>query len=81
MPKNKRRPLYGGRGLKFLIHIERLKLWLSPSIRRAWIEIILSSYPRFFKVSPSIRRAWIEILDEDVDISNEDVALYTEGVD
>ena len=38
-----------------------LPLWLSPSSRRAWIEISLSMQPITSKRSPSSRRAWIEI--------------------
>ena len=35
---------------------------MSPSIRRAWIEIDKSEYKSWTEASPSIRRAWIEIL-------------------
>ena len=34
---------------------------MSPSTRRAWIEIIRSHAPVIIPVSPSTRRAWIEI--------------------
>ena len=34
---------------------------LSPSSRRAWIEIVPVSMISFFFTSPSSRRAWIEI--------------------
>ena len=37
---------------------------MSPSSRRAWIEIIAGLEGRFFVSSPSSRRAWIEILDQ-----------------
>ena len=35
---------------------------MSPSIRREWIEIILTDPPYNIGKSPSIRREWIEIL-------------------
>jgi len=35
---------------------------LSPSSRRAWIEIIKSGNIKFLDKSPSSRRAWIEIV-------------------
>ena len=42
--------------------ISRVALWMSPSSRRAWIEIQILKFswikPR---MSPSSRRAWIEI--------------------
>ena len=34
---------------------------MSPSTRRAWIEMILSKICGFYLESPSTRRAWIEI--------------------
>ena len=54
---------------------------VSPSIRRAWIEILyLDDY--FFQLpSPSIRRAWIEIAASYLALAADRVALYTEGVD
>ena len=36
---------------------------MSPSSRRAWVEIgNRKSWPRFENTSPSSRRAWVEIL-------------------
>ena len=34
---------------------------MSPSSRRAWIEIVFCAEGRFPPASPSSRRAWIEI--------------------
>ena len=34
----------------------------SPSVRRAWIEIISSFFFAMVYPSPSVRRAWIEII-------------------
>ena len=59
----------------------RLRIAMSPSSRRAWIEILLCSSKYFAPMSPSSRRAWIEIaLGDDVDDSDY-VALLAEGVD
>ena len=54
----------------------------SPSIRRAWIEILhpLILNPKI-SASPSIRRAWIEINYLTKSGVVRIVALYTEGVD
>ena len=55
---------------------------LSPSSRRAWIEIALRRYFRAQLVSPSSRRAWIEISFGTLPrylVAN--VALLAEGVD
>ena len=54
---------------------------MSPSSRRAWIEILMDSRSSVVRASPSSRRAWIEIaLGDDVDDSDY-VALLAEGVD
>ena len=55
---------------------------LSPSSRRAWIEI-LSFVVRSlsFSLSPSSRRAWIEIFDGYMNTLSSIVALLAEGVD
>ena len=53
----------------------------SPSVRRAWIEIVVDGRNMFDVTSPSVRRAWIEIqhtLGKAADIQ---VALREEGVD
>ena len=55
---------------------------MSPSTRRAWIEILNSS--RVFTAiisSPSTRRAWIEIFYLQIFIIAQRVALHPEGVD
>ena len=58
-----RRPPHGGRGLKFDFGINRDLDIVSPSPRRAWIEILRRELTRKRqKLSPSPRRAWIEIL-------------------
>ena len=56
---------------------------MSPSTRRAWIEIaILVDCGRLRSRSPSTRRAWIEIQMADNGIYGfVDVALHPEGVD
>ena len=56
-------------------------LHVSPSSRRAWIEIRNQARPATRETSPSSRRAWIEILcgtGEDINVA---VALLAEGVD
>ena len=55
--------------------------FMSPSTRRAWIEIRLKSAPGCFGQSPSTRRAWIEILPELTNSVISSVALHPEGVD
>ena len=56
-------------------------LTLSPSSRRAWIEIFAGFSSGFFSLSPSSRRAWIEIAPaEPLDLTG-NVALLAEGVD
>ena len=54
---------------------------LSPSSRRAWIEIRLAGSPRRLGESPSSRRAWIEIERLRRGCPLWTVALLAEGVD
>ena len=55
---------------------------LSPSSRRAWIEILCPPLARAtLRRSPSSRRAWIEIVDKGVLCWVWIVALLAEGVD
>ena len=55
---------------------------LSPSSRRAWIEINSTSSARNLQIwSPSSRRAWIEIIPLAHKVTYCRVALLTEGVD
>ena len=54
---------------------------LSPSSRRAWIEIITRLYRWKPKSSPSSRRAWIEIVFMRLFGTDGGVALLAEGVD
>ena len=54
---------------------------MSPSSRRAWIEIMLSPMSRAALASPSSRRAWIEILVAREVKRAALVALLAEGVD
>ena len=64
-----------------LIEIFCAKL-LSPSVRRAWIEI--RSIPSIWAErtgSPSVRRAWIEMLWADTPVCDAEVTLREEGVD
>ena len=56
------RPPLGGRGLKYDIKIDSAVVGLSPSPRRAWIEIYYQPGGEYIlSSSPSPRRAWIEI--------------------
>ena len=54
-------PPHGGSGLKYLISAGVAKIQLSPSTRREWIEMALSTPARRTERSPSTRREWIEI--------------------
>ena len=55
---------------------------VSPSTRRAWIEIaVLSNTFESKEWSPSTRRAWIEITGVESNIVLLLVALHPEGVD
>ena len=54
---------------------------LSPSSRRAWIEIPAVSLAASPALSPSSRRAWIEITSPIKCLKLSHVALLTEGVD
>ena len=54
---------------------------VSPSSRRAWIEIFRALYSVAASRSPSSRRAWIEIVLSQVVQALRLVALRTEGVD
>ena len=55
------RPPRGGRGSKSPTGPGRNPGLLSPSSRRAWIEIPLAEASELIIMSPSSRRAWIEI--------------------
>ncbi len=75
-------PPYGGSGLKFFLVVEvMIDFQGSPSIRREWIEIPLSSHNATYYQSPSIRREWIEIAPPIPLIQFCTVSLHTEGVD
>ena len=54
---------------------------LSPSSRRAWIEIFEMTGNVAGSPSPSSRRAWIEILSRRAVHPHRAVALLAEGVD
>ena len=57
-----RRPPHGGRGLKSYASVSIFSTSLSPSPRRAWIEIVpYEQWDNGSLKSPSPRRAWIEI--------------------
>ena len=53
----------------------------SPSTRRAWIEIELTTAEILQLESPSTRRAWIEIHADLAQLVKQNVALHPEGVD
>ena len=55
---------------------------MSPSTRRAWIEIVEQDYDADENPSPSTRRAWIEIVAFCISsMMMSAVALHPEGVD
>ena len=55
---------------------------LSPSVRRAWIEIVIRRSRCHNRCrSPSVRRAWIEIDLKGAYNASDLVALREEGVD
>ena len=54
---------------------------LSPSSRRAWIEMVALCARGFVMRSPSSRRAWIEIFLHELWYNIYRVALLAEGVD
>ena len=55
---------------------------LSPSVRRAWIEILVCNCKRTgSRKSPSVRRAWIEIPSSRLAPERQYVTLREEGVD
>ena len=54
---------------------------MSPSSRRAWIEILRCTAPVLRRRSPSSRRAWIEIQGQPKKRYDPPVALLAEGVD
>ncbi len=54
---------------------------LSPSSRRAWIEMLLRAEEPAVNQSPSSRRAWIEIAPVGKPTKGFQVALLAEGVD
>ena len=62
-------------------HMRGMAADMSPSSRRAWIEIRVEVDPTAYTMSPSSRRAWIEILSLGFLIFEHLVALLTEGVD
>ena len=67
------RNLFAGSGV--LVHL------MSPSSRRAWIEIQSAAIPPERRTSPSSRRAWIEIEIKRQELERQSVALLAEGVD
>ena len=75
------RPPHGGRGLKSLSSMLLITSFMSPSPRRAWIEIAVLSSGCGALASPSPRRAWIEIVSWSGGTVTKVVALPTEGVD
>ena len=60
---------------------DELTVLMSPSTRRAWIEIFCAGKPYRQSVSPSTRRAWIEIRTQLARRLRAPVALHPEGVD
>ena len=62
-------------------HTAWLLSQMSPSSRRAWIEIAIGDHLRVIAESPSSRRAWIEIFCIVLSSRAPVVALLAEGVD
>ena len=58
-----------------------VRFCLSPSTRRAWIEIVYPQKHNSAPLSPSTRRAWIEIAYDCKRLLLLVVALHPEGVD
>ena len=54
---------------------------MSPSSRRAWIEMLEQNRMMWALLSPSSRRAWIEMSMRRLRQNPEKVALLAEGVD
>ena len=52
----------------------------SPSMRRAWVEILFAFIASELMRSPSMRRAWVEISSSTLKFFNGHVALHAEGV-
>ena len=65
----------------FFIDAKNVKALLSPSSRRAWIEIMSIIFLKKPLLSPSSRRAWIEIGRSFLSTPVCVVALLAEGVD
>ena len=63
------------------INLDALVPKLSPSTRKAWIEISFTILWDLSCASPSTRRAWIEIFAVGVRPAFSIVALHPEGVD
>ena len=67
-----------------MLRVDERGLWgsVSPSTRRAWIEMLKpASHALISSPSPSTRRAWIEIPPMPDEGSENEVALHPEGVD
>ena len=61
------------------VHIAGVK---SPSMRREWIEILMSLLERrIIYPSPSMRREWIEMISHIKPLHLPVVSLHAEGVD
>ena len=56
-------------------------MWRSPSMRREWIEMSITSEIVTPFESPSMRREWIEIDHMDGVSLSKVVSLHAEGVD
>ena len=78
---SKGRSPYGERGLKYRPRFASAVPLRSLSLRRAWIEITITSANKDTATSLSLRRAWIEILSMIYASDSRQVALLTESVD
>ena len=74
-------PPCGGSGLKFLYCLPVDFFYMSPSMRREWIEIHMLWNLRRNDTSPSMRREWIEIYLDSLSVGTISVSLHAEGVD
>ena len=63
------------------VHYDNYNLHWSLSVRRAWIEILVSTRQIWSIWSLSVRRAWIEMSDPPSKVVTASVALRKESVD
>ncbi len=68
--------------MKYRYHFQRYGSYLSPSMRREWIEmVVVTCVITVISMSPSMRREWIEIFVRIPTRTTTAVSLHAEGVD